>query len=110
MKKRSVSFAFDLAVLVPDYEVDRVLWMDRHYEGGYIYRELILIEATPDSKAEGGWRINYGYQSKTPNVAPEPLKTTTLPGGDGMQFQIKIVQEKRPGIRATLRLEGRPWT
>src|SRR4030095_14071723 len=26
MKKRSVSFAFDLAVMVPDYEIDRVLW------------------------------------------------------------------------------------
>jgi hypothetical protein len=41
----SVSFAFDLAVLVPDYEVDGLLFLDRHYEGGYIYRELILVEA-----------------------------------------------------------------
>ena len=56
LKKRSVSFAFDLAVMVPDYTIDRVLWLDRHYEGGYIYRELILIEATPDRKAERGWQ------------------------------------------------------
>jgi hypothetical protein len=107
----SVSFAFDLAVLVPDYEVDRILWLNRHYEGGYIYRELILIEAIPDRDALGGWRINYGYQSKTPNIAPERLETNRLPEGDnGIQFQIPVRQDKRPGIKATLRLEARPWT
>ena len=110
MKKRSVSFAFDLAVLVPDYEVDRVLWLDRHYEGGYIYRELIVVEATPDPKIKGGWRITYGFQKDTPNAAPNPVETTSLPDADGIQFQIPIVQEKRPGIRATLRLEARSWT
>jgi hypothetical protein len=109
-KKRSVSFAFDLAVIVPVYEIDRVLWLDRHYEGGYIYRELILIEASPDPKAETGWHITYGYQSKTPNAAPETLATKNLPEEDGIQFQIPVVQEKRPGIKATLRLEARPWT
>src|SRR4029453_14838120 len=110
MKKRSVSFAFDLAVMVPDYEIDRVLWLDRHYEGGYIYRELILVEATPDPKAESGWRFTYGYQTQTPNSAPEPITTTDLPEGDGLQFHIPVVQEKRPGIKASLRIEARSWT
>jgi len=58
---KSVSFAFDLKVLVPDYQVDGVLFMKRHYEGGFIYRELILIEAFPDDSALGGWSIKYGY-------------------------------------------------
>jgi len=30
---KSVSFAFDMKVLVPDYEVDGLLFMKRHYEG-----------------------------------------------------------------------------
>lgn len=51
---KSVSFAFDLKVLVPDYEVDGVLFMKRHYEGGFIFRQLILVEAFPDEKALGG--------------------------------------------------------
>ena len=62
----SVSFAFDLKVLVPDYEVDGVLFMKRHYEGGFIFRELILVEAFPDQTALGGWRIKYGYQDNNP--------------------------------------------
>ena len=96
--------------MVPDYEINRVLWLDKHYEGGYIYRELILVEATPDPKAQHGWRITCGYQSQTPNEAPELLETSHLPDGGGLQFQIAVAQEKRPGIKAMLRLEARPWT
>lgn len=110
IKKRSVSFAFDLAVVVPDYEIDRVLWLDRHYEGGAIYRELIVIEATPDPKADAGWKISYGFQSKTPNDASLPITTNRLPNDEGFFFEIPVVQPQRPGITANLRLEARPWT
>lgn len=37
---KSVSFALDLKVLVPDYEVDGILFLKRHYEGGYILAKL----------------------------------------------------------------------
>lgn len=107
---RSVSFAFDLAVLVPDYEVDGLLFLDRHYEGGYIYRELILIEAIPDEKAPEGWRILYGYQSETPNAARKKAETRPLAGERGLAFDIEVDQKKRPGIDATLRVEARPWS
>ena len=50
---KSVSFAFDIKVLVPDYVVDGLLFMKRHYEGGFIYRELILVEAFPDETRSG---------------------------------------------------------
>jgi hypothetical protein len=110
LEKRSVAFAFDLAVLVPDYEVDGILWLKRHYEGGYIYREQILVEATPNQKALGGWTVNYGYQSQTPNSARKRTETRPLPEGNGIAFDIKVIQAKRPGINATLRIEARPWT
>ena len=110
LERGSVAFAFDLAVLVPDYEIDGVLWLKRHFEGGYIYRELILVEATPDPKVLGGWTIKYGYQSKTPNSAQEPTATRLLPDGTGIAFDIPVVRDpQRPGIKATLRIEARPW-
>jgi hypothetical protein len=106
----SVSFAFDLAVLVPDYEVDGLLFLDRHYEGGYIYRELLIVEAVPDAKALGGWRLHAGTQSQTPNTtAPTPLVTQALPNRSGIVCEIPVVQPKPPGLKATLRLEARPW-
>ena len=106
----SVAFAFDLAVLVPDYRIDGVLWLKRHFEGGYIYRELILVEATPDPKALGGWTVKYGYQSETPNAASKPAATRALPDGTGIAFDIKVARDTHPGIHATLRVEARPWT
>ena len=106
----SVAFAFDLAVLVPDYEIDGVLWLKRHFEGGYIYREQILVEATPDPKALGGWSVHYGYQSETPNSFPKPAATRPLTEGTGIAFDIKVDKDTHPGIQATLRIEARPWT
>ena len=108
----SVSLAFDLKVMVPDYEVDNVLFLKRHYEGGYIYRQLIIVEASPDENALGGWKINFGYQDDTPGVAKTPALTQPLPKekGQGLYFNIPFEQPKRPGIKATLRIEARPWT
>jgi hypothetical protein len=105
----SVSFAFDLKVLVPDYEVDGVLFMKRHYEGGFIYRELILIEAFPDKNALGGWRIKYGFQDMNPGKPGKDVPTRALAGGSGIAFDIPVEQAARPGLTGNLRIEARPW-
>ncbi|HSK29344.1 MAG TPA: hypothetical protein VLA17_05220 [Candidatus Limnocylindria bacterium] len=111
-KSKSVSFAFDLKVLVPDYEVDGVLFMKRHYEGGFVYRELILVEAFPDETAPGGWRIKYGYQDINPGKPGVEVESRPLVGSDaaaGLAFDIPIEQKTRPGLHGTLRIEARPW-
>lgn len=103
----SVSFAFDLKVLVPDYEVDGLLFMKRHYEGGYILRKLILVEAFPDEAAIGGWRIKYGYQENNPGKPGINAVTHKLDGEAGIAFNIPIAQKTRPGVKCTLRIETR---
>jgi hypothetical protein len=110
---KSVSFAFDLKVLVPDYVVDGILFMKRHYEGGFIYRELILVEAFPDATALGGWRIKYGYQDMNPGKPGVNAEPRLLISGNpkaGLVFDIPIEQKTRPGLRGKLRIEARPWT
>jgi hypothetical protein len=110
---KSVSFAFDIKVLVPDYIVDGTLFMKRHYEGGYIYRELILVETFPDKTAPAGWRVKYGYQDINPgkpgvDAESRPLVITDTAAG--LVFNIPIEQKARPGVHGTLRIETRPWT
>jgi hypothetical protein len=110
---KSVSFAFDIKVLVPDYIVGGTLFMKRHYEGGYIYRELILVEAFPDKTAPAGWRVKYGYQDINPgkpgvDAESRPLVITDMAAG--LVFNIPIEQKARPGLHGTLRIETRPWT
>jgi hypothetical protein len=109
---KSVSFAFDVKVLVPDYVVDGLLFLKRHYEGGFIYRELILVEAFPDKAAPAGWRIKYGFQDMNPGKPGMDAETRELSPGDpaaGIAFDIPIEQKTRPGLRGRLRLEARPW-
>ncbi len=110
---KSVSFAFDLKVLVPDYEVDGILFLNRHYEGGFILRELILVEAFADAAALGGWRIKYGFQDINPGKPGVDAVTRALDGGaaaaPGLAFDIPIEQKARPGLRGTLRIEARSW-
>ena len=109
-KSKSVSFALDLKVLVPDYEVNGLLFIKRHYEGGFILRELILVEALPDKTALGGWRIKYGYQEVNPGKPGVGAVTRVLDGDAGIAFDIPIKQKTRPGLSGTLRIEARPWT
>lgn len=108
---KSVSFAFDIKVMVPDYEVGGSIFLKRHYEGGFIYRELILVEAFPDDTVQGGWRIKYGYQDINPGKPGKDAVTRALDGaaGSGLAFDIPIEQKARPGLRGTLRIEARSW-
>jgi hypothetical protein len=110
-RSKSVSFSFDIKVLVPDYQVDGVLFLKRHYEGGFIYRELILIEAFPDQKVAGGWRVKYGYQDMNPGKPGVEAQLRRLRDrGEGVTFDIPIEQKTRPGLRGNLRIEARPWS
>ncbi|WP_225773413.1 GPI inositol-deacylase [Pseudomonas sp. Marseille-Q5115] len=108
---KSVAFAFDLAVLVPDYTVDNIFWRDQHYEGSYIYRELILVEAIPNPTEPSGYEMFHGFQSETPNQATKKCTTQELPDKKGVSFSIpiKTLPGIRPGILAALRIEIRLW-
>lgn len=109
--RNSVSFAFELSVVVPDYEVDGFLFLDRHYEGATIYRETILLEAFPDARTSNGWRVYYGLQSKTPNLARRKARVDALTDseGTGVVFSLPISQSQRPGLSGALRISARPW-
>ncbi len=109
LRHQSVAFAFDLAILVPDYEIDGVLWLKKHFEGGYLYRKLIVVEATRDAGATAGWRLEYGFQNETPNVASNVAPTTLL--GNVLSFAIPVDSPAgaRPSISGQLRIEMRIW-
>lgn len=110
---KSVSFAFDLKLLVPDYQVDGKLFLKRHYEGGYILQERYLIEAIPDSTADGGWRIRYGTESANsgkPTKSLTPGSFQMDSGETAIRILLPIKQNKRPGLVATLRIETQPWS
>ena len=105
----SVCFAFDLKVLVPDYEVDGRIFMDQHFEGGYILRKFVLIKAVPDTACQSGWKIFYDYQDNNPGEAG--VEVTDIENvGSGMTFSIPLKQEATPGFDGNLRILIKPWS
>ena len=103
----SLGFSVDLGVLVPDYTVDGVLFLDNHYPGGYIFRDKLNLEATPPQHAGDSWKLMYGFDSQTPNQVTKAAQPSTF--DDHLEFQIPIVKDAHPGIKATLVLTARNW-
>lgn len=109
-QSKSASFSVDLTLLVPDYVVDGKLFMKRHYEGGYILREQILIEIIKDDQAPSGFHIKYGYQGTNPGkpgITAEPTKNST---GSLLEISIPVKQTSNPGVTGALRIMASTWS
>ena len=108
-RHHSVAFAFDVAILVPDYQIDGVLWLKKHFEGGYLVRRLIVVEAIIDASKPAGWRIMFGSQDQT--MIDKLTDAPTRLEGGALVFEIPIgtPANVRPGVTGQLRIEIRNW-
>lgn len=105
--RRGLGFSLDLGVQVPEYVVDGRWFQSDHYDGGYLFRDKINLEAEYDPQADD-WILRYGFDSKTPNRAARKADSEDL-GGDRYRFSIPVRQKTKPGIDATLEIETRLW-
>ena len=48
----TLAYSVTLAIRVPDYEVAKQFWPDRHYEGEYLFRDSVVIELKPPEQEE----------------------------------------------------------
>lgn len=104
---KTFAFAADLCVRVPDYEVDGFLFMKDHFEGGYLFRDMLMVEATPPANEEGDWKIEYEFAGQ--RAGSRLLAEIVKDDDDELVFQIPIVQPKPPGIKAMLRVVTTYW-
>jgi len=103
----TLGFSLDLGVQVPDYQVDgKPFWQRDHYDGGYLFRDKVNLEATC---SDGGvWSLRYGWDTESPNAVKHTARAEN-PLPENWVFELPVVQNTSPGIRAVLRLETRPW-
>ena len=109
-ERLSLGFAIYLAVLVPDYEVDGFLWRDEHYEGSYLFRDTITLEATPIKDDEGNdtYKVRYGFDSRSPNRTTKNAEVNEINGR--YVCEIPIDSKTRPGMKGRLVLSAVPWS
>ncbi len=102
----TVAFAADLCVRATEYEVDGLLFFKDHFEGGYLFREMITFEAAPPRAVDNKWAIQYRFESQRENGWQRAQAKNDT---DLLTFVIPIEQRTPPGIRARLHVETRFW-
>lgn len=106
-RRLSLGYSLDLGVMVPEYVVDGLWFNKNHFEGGYLFRDKINLEATVANG--GGWTLRYGFDSSTPNRATRLAEHQALPG-HCHRFTIPVEQKTKPGLRGELIIETQPWS
>lgn len=103
----TLGFSLDVGVQVPEYQIDgKPFWKRDHYDGGYLFRDKVNLEAY--FEAGTGWSLRYGWDSEAPNAVKHTAHAhNPMPGN--WVFALPALQDTRPGLRAVLRLETRPW-
>jgi hypothetical protein len=102
----SVAFSADLTVRVPEYEVEGFLFLKNHFEGSYLFRDQVTIEAFFPSTSDGDWKIEYQFASQR----GEPPKLAAVRDiDDETIFEIPIEQPNPPGIKGRLRIVTTFW-
>jgi hypothetical protein len=103
----SLAFALDLCVRVPEYEVDGLLFLKDHYEGGYLYRDTVLFEATPPAKAGEDWKFEYWFANDP--ARGRQIAKVIEETASALSFEVPISQPHPPGISARLRVTTSYW-
>jgi pimeloyl-ACP methyl ester carboxylesterase len=103
----SFAFAMDLCVRSPGYQVDRLLFLKDHFEGGYLYRDTVLLEATPPRTETDEWVFEYWFTNE-PGRARRRAEIVEATDNT-LTFEIPIEQPHPPGIKARLRVRTRYW-
>jgi hypothetical protein len=103
----SFAFAMDLCVRVPSYEVDGLLFLKDHFEGGYLFRDTVMLEATPRAGTGEEWTFQYWFANQRNRQRQDAVVVENTE--DALTFEIPIEQPNPPGIRARLRVRTSYW-
>jgi hypothetical protein len=52
----TVVFSVELTVSTTGYTIDNKLWLDKHVEGEYLFRDTVVVRAT---RSGDGWNVRY---------------------------------------------------
>ena len=112
-QRRSLAYGISLGVRVPDYEVEKRFWPDRHFEGQYLFRDALAIEMTPPTGSSRNWKLKYDWESDNVGQAERDIDWESV--GDGrIEAVIPFANSdttppRSPGIAGQLRFLISKW-
>lgn len=104
----SLTYSLTMGVRVPDYEVERKFWFDRHVEGAYLFRDTLVVSITPPTKPGEDATATWDWMRDN---SGKPSKELILKGRDerGSTATVEFDSSSAPGIRGRLRFEVSLW-
>ena len=88
-KKGGRSYAVSLGVRVPDYEIEKKLWVNKHYEGSYLFRDSIVLELIPPAGQGERWKVTYAWQGQGTSTADTEIDPKAIKGGK-IEIQVPL--------------------
>lgn len=117
-RRKSLAYSMMLGVRVPDYEIEKKLWVNEHYEGGYLFRDAVILEMVPPGGGSEQWKVKYAWQGSGVTPADTAVDATALKGGR-VEIAIEFDSHTRdsngvevpanPGIKGRLRFVVSAW-
>lgn len=104
----SLAYSMSLGVRVPDYEIDRKLWINEHYEGGYLFRNAILVEMVPPQNKGDRWKVTYAWQNQGMSLPDSEIDYKSLKSGKA-EIAVPFDSGTTPGIIGKLRFVVSAW-
>jgi len=106
---RTLAYAMDVAVRVPDYVIDRKFWANQHFEGSHLFRDSLMISLEPPINEGGDWRILHSWESERIGVANEALSYDRVKGG-AIRIEVPLpAGASKPGISGKVLLIVSAW-
>ena len=97
MVGKSLVFGIELTVSTTGYTIDGFLFLDRHVEGEYLFRDTIMVSAT---RRKDDWAVRYAMTDERWSES-----TGSAAGSDSGGFFIPL--ESAKGFKGKLRLQIR---
>ena len=104
----SLAYSMSLGIRVPDYEIDRKLWANEHYEGGYLFRNAIVLELIPPTSPGDAWKVTYAWQGESVSPASTSIDAKVIKGGK-VEIRVPFDSGSAPGMRGQLRFVVSAW-
>ena len=105
-RRKSLAYSMTLGVRVPDYEVDRKLWLNEHYEGGYLFRNAVILEMVPPQNPGDKWKVTHTWQEQ--EAAGSEIDAKALKSGK-VEVSVPFDNGKSPGVTGQLRFVISAW-
>ncbi len=112
----TLAYSLTLAARVPDYEVNKKFWPNRHYEGESLFRDSIVVEMTPPATDKAKWKVTYNWQRHDVGQSSKPVPPDQIDqldnGSAVLTFDFATGDAsppRSPGIAGRLRFVVSRW-